>query len=317
MFARGLLNWLDSSAVFSLETVAKTAKTYKAILRMYAESGDWMSKLTPVSANLKVNVLGVGIHAVNMRSATTILESHIRTNTKGYVCLTGVHGIMEVQRDSRLRSVFAEALLVVPDGMPTVWMGHLQGFHAMERVFGPDLMLEVIGRNEFRDCVHFFCGGAPGVAENLREEMIRRFPWVKIAGTFAPPFRKMTSKEEADLFAKVRSVQPDIIWVGLSTPKQELFMARYLPMLDTKLMVGVGAAFLFHTGAIRDSPAWVKNAGLQWVHRLMQEPGRLWKRYLLNNPLFIFLVLLQFGGLKRYKLDSKSESTRSYVYESQ
>jgi N-acetylglucosaminyldiphosphoundecaprenol N-acetyl-beta-D-mannosaminyltransferase len=276
-----------------------------------------MNKLMPVLADMKVNVLGVGVHAVNMNSAATILWSHIRTNKKGYVCLTGVHGIMEVQRDPSLRSIFAEALLVAPDGMPTVWMGHLQGFHTMERVFGPDLMLEIIGRNEFRDCVHFFCGGAPGVAESLREEMTRRFPWVKIAGTFAPPFRQMTPEEERDLSVQVRSLQPDIIWVGLSTPKQELFMARYLPMLDTKLMIGVGAAFLFHTGAIQDSPAWVKRAGLQWVHRFMQEPRRLWKRYILNNPLFIFLVILQFGGLKRYKLDCKSKDTHSYVYESQ
>ncbi len=177
-------------------------------------------------------------------------------------------------------------------------------------------MLEIIGRNEFRDCVHFFCGGAPGVAENLREEMTRRFPWVKIAGTFAPPFREMTAEEERDLSGQIRSLQPDIIWVGLSTPKQELFMARYLPILDTKLMIGVGAAFLYHTGAIRDSPTWVKRAGLQWVHRFIQEPGRLWRRYLLNNPVFIFLVLLQFGGVKRYRLDLKSESTCAYVYES-
>jgi N-acetylglucosaminyldiphosphoundecaprenol N-acetyl-beta-D-mannosaminyltransferase len=275
-----------------------------------------MSRLMPVLPDGKVNVLGVGVHAVNMHSAAMILESHIKTNTKGYVCLTGVHGIMEIQRDSDLRSVFAEALLVAPDGMPTVWMGHLQGFHDMQRVFGPDLMLEIIGRPEFHDCVHFFCGGAPGVAERLREEMMRRFPWIKIAGTFTPPFRQMTPEEEGDLSDRVHLLQPDIIWVGLSTPKQELFMARYLPMLDTKLMIGVGAAFLFHTGAIRDSPAWVKRAGLQWVHRLMQEPTRLWKRYLINNPLFIFFILLQFGGLKRFKLEQKSESAQSYVYES-
>ena len=270
-----------------------------------------------VRENEKVNVLGVGVDAVNMRDSLAIVTSHLRTSAKGYVCLSGVHGIMEVQRNQRLRSVYADALLVAPDGMPTVWMGHLQGFRKMQRVFGPDLMLEIIGSEEFRDRVHFFCGGAPGVAEKLNAEMKRRFPWVKIAGTFTPPFREMTSKEEGELYKSVNALRPDIIWVGLSTPKQEVFMARYLPQLDTKLMIGVGAAFLYHTGAIRDSPAWVKQAGLQWVHRLIQEPSRLWKRYLLNNPLFVILVILQFAGLRRYKLEPRLEDARPYVWESQ
>jgi N-acetylglucosaminyldiphosphoundecaprenol N-acetyl-beta-D-mannosaminyltransferase len=126
--------------------------------------------------------------------------------------------------------------------------------------------------------------------------MLQRFPWVQIAGTFTPPFRPMTAMEEGVLETKVRSLRPDIIWVGLSTPKQERFMARYLPVLDTKLMIGVGAAFLFHTGSLQDSPKWVKHAGLQWLHRLLQEPSRLWKRYLLNNPRFIVCALLQLMG---------------------
>jgi N-acetylglucosaminyldiphosphoundecaprenol N-acetyl-beta-D-mannosaminyltransferase len=125
----------------------------------------------------------------------------------------------------------------------------------------------------------------------------------------------MTAMEENELEAKVRSLQPDIVWVGLSTPKQERFMARYLPLLDTKLMIGVGAAFLLHTGAIQDSPTWVKRAGLQWLHRLLQEPSRLWKRYLLNNPLFIFCALLQFVGLKHYPLKTASEHSQPYSYD--
>jgi N-acetylglucosaminyldiphosphoundecaprenol N-acetyl-beta-D-mannosaminyltransferase len=125
----------------------------------------------------------------------------------------------------------------------------------------------------------------------------------------------MTAMEEIELEAKVRTLRPDIIWVGLSTPKQERFMARYLPVLDTKLMVGVGAAFLFHTGAIRDSPRWVKLSGLQWLHRLLQEPTRLWKRYLLNNPRFIIFALLQFIGLKHYTLKAGSEHSQPYSYD--
>lgn len=266
-----------------------------------------------VQPTRQVNVLGVGVHAVDMHSAALILETLIRERKKGYVCLTGVHGIMEAHRDPSLKTIFAEATLVAPDGMPTVWMGRLKGFPAMHRVFGPDLMVDIIGKAEFRACVHVFCGGEPGVAERLRDEMVRRFPWVKIAGTFSPPFRPMTSTEEAELASKIRSLQPDIIWVGLSTPKQERFMARYLPMLDTKLMIGVGAAFLFHTGAIQDSPDWVKRMGLQWLHRLLQEPSRLWRRYLLNNPLFIVYAFLQIIGWKRYTLEPGSQYSRPTV----
>jgi N-acetylglucosaminyldiphosphoundecaprenol N-acetyl-beta-D-mannosaminyltransferase len=250
----------------------------------------------------QVNVLGVGVHAIDMQATASFFEARLRSGGKGYVCLTGVHGIMEAQRDPALKSIFAEALLVAPDGMPTVWMGHMQGFPAMQRVFGPDLMADIISRDEFRNCRHFFCGGELGVAESLRAAILERLPWVQIIGTYSPPFRPMTVMEESELEAKIGSLRPDIIWVGLSTPKQERFMARYLPVLDTKLMVGVGAAFLFHTGAIQDSPKWVKLAGLQWLHRLLQEPSRLWRRYLLNNPRFIFYALLQSIGLKHYAL---------------
>jgi len=263
-----------------------------------------------------VNVLGVGVHPVDMRSTALALETWVRERTKGYVCLAGVHGIMEAQRSPTLKSIYAKAALVAPDGMPTVWIGRLQGFSWMQRVFGPDLMVEVLGSEQFRNCSHFFCGGEAGVADRLRDEMLLRFPSAKIAGTYSPPFRPMTSSEEGEFVAVVRSLQPDIIWVGLSTPKQEQFMARYLPILDTKLMIGVGAAFLFHTGAIQDSPDWVKRAGLQWLHRLLQEPSRLWKRYLLNNPQFICYALLQIAGIARYALESGIKHPHSHSCDS-
>ena len=263
----------------------------------------------------QVNVLGVGVHAVDLQGAASILEGRIRERRKGYVCLAGVHGIMEAQRSRHLESIFAKATLVAPDGMPIVWLSHLQGFAATQRVFGPDLMADIMGKVQFRNCVHFLCGGEDGVADKLRDEMLRRFPWIKIAGTYSPPFRPMTNAEEQTFIANVHTSQPDIIWVGISTPKQEKFMAHYLPMLDTTLMVGVGAAFLFHTGAIRDSPEWVKRAGMQLLHRLLQEPTRLWKRYLRNNPLFIIYAFLQIVGWKRYTLATGSSPSQSYVYD--
>jgi len=253
----------------------------------------------------RVNVLGVRVDPVDMDSAALIFEAQLKAKKKGYVCLAGVHGIMEAQKDSNLKSIFAGALLVAPDGMPTVWMGRAQGFSRMQRVFGPDLMLEIFAREEFHGCTHFLCGGEAGVAESLRKEILRRFPETKIVGTYSPPFRLMTTEEEASFAATIRSVQPDVIWIGISTPKQERFMARYLPMLETTLMVGVGAAFLYHTGAIQDSPQWVKRMGMQWLHRLLQEPSRLWKRYLLNNPHFVVCALLQMLGIRHYPLLSK------------
>ena len=258
----------------------------------------------------QVNVLGVGVHAVDLQRAALIMETQLRERKKGYVCLAGVHGIMEAQRSQQLRVIFAEASLVAPDGMPIVWMSHLQGFSATKRVFGPDFMTDVMSKPEFCNCVHFLCGGENGVADKLRDEMLRRFPWIKIAGTYSPPFRPMTNKEEEAFIATVRELQPDIIWVGLSTPKQERFMAYYLPFLDTTLMVGVGAAFLFHTGAIRDSPEWVKRAGMQWLHRFLQEPTRLWKRYLLNNPPFVVYAFMQIIGLKEYAMEAKTRCSQ-------
>ena len=122
-------------------------------------------------------------------------------------------------------------------------------------------------------------------------------------GTFTPPFRALTPVEEDELIAQLRQAKPDIVWVGLSTPKQERFMAEYLGRLEVKLMIGVGAAFDIHTGGIYDAPGWMKSAGLQWIHRLVQEPERLWKRYLINNPKFVWNVGLQLLGLRKFDIE--------------
>ncbi len=211
---------------------------------------------------------------------------------------------MVAQRNLSLASLFANALLVVPDGMPTVWMGHLQGLRMMERVFGPDLMLAVVSRSQFTGWSHFLCGGDQGVAEQLGDVLTSRFPSIKLVGTYTPPYRPLNEVEQSTFIRMIDRCRPDIIWVGLSTPKQEQFMAKYLPLVNTTLMIGVGAAFDYHTGRIKDSPSWIKQTGLQWFHRLMQEPRRLWKRYLFNNPSFLFHAALQLTELKRYELPS-------------
>ena len=246
------------------------------------------------------NVLGVRVSAVDLKSAVDLSDQWIRSaKGHGYVCVTGVHGVMEAHADSDLRRVLNRALINVPDGMPMSWVGHLQGFRNMDRVFGPDFMIAMCRLSAERGYRNFLYGGKPGVAALLSETLQRKIPGLQVVGTYTPPFRSLTADEENEVLAQVRESQPHILWVGLSTPKQERFMAKYVDSLRVPLMVGVGAAFDFHTGAIRDCSPWVKRAGLQWLHRLIQDPKHLWKRYLRNNPAFLWHIALQLSRLRQ------------------
>jgi N-acetylglucosaminyldiphosphoundecaprenol N-acetyl-beta-D-mannosaminyltransferase len=248
------------------------------------------------------HVLGVDVDAVDMEGALRLVATLLRGTRKSYVCVAGVHGIMEAQRDPHLLEVYANAAMTIPDGMPLAWVGRMQGHVGMRRVAGPDLMLEVFRRKEFAETTHFLYGGHEGIATELREKLHQQFPWVKIVGTYAPPFRELSNSEETELFAHIAALKPDIMWVGIGCPKQEIFMARYLPGLKTKLMFGVGAAFDFHTGRIRDCADWIKHSGFQWLHRLLQDPRRLWWRYFRNNPAFLWHITLQMLHVRRSHL---------------
>lgn len=255
--------------------------------------------MRPGAARPAADVLGVGVDAIDMERALAHIHAMLNDGRKGYVCVAGVHGVVEAQRSPELFQAYAGSELTIPDGMPLVWVGHQQGHRSMRRVTGPDLMREIFRRNEFAGATHFFYGGRPGVAEELREKLLSRFPWARISGTYTPPFRDLDPVEEKALIAMIRELKPDIIWVGISCPRQEVFMARCLPLLDTRLMFGVGAAFDYHTGRIRDCADWIKNAGLQWLHRLAQDPRRLWRRYLTTNPAFIWHITWQICGLRK------------------
>ena len=230
----------------------------------------------------------------------------IRRREKGYVCVTGVHGVMEAQRDRAFRGVLNKSFLCTPDGMPMVWMSWLQGRRETSRVYGPDLMQEVLQQSPARAVRHFLYGGHNGSSELLIRKLLARFPGLQIVGAFEPPFRPLNADEETALFAQVSECKPDIIWVGISTPKQEFFMSRYLAHLDTNLMVGVGAAFDMFSGAKRQAPRWIQRSGFEWFYRLCQDPKRLWKRYLRNNPQFVLLALMQLLGLRKYPLPQNS-----------
>ena len=250
----------------------------------------------------RVSVLGVGISVLNLRTALDALVVAVAARRKGYICVTGVHGVMEAQDDAGFKRILNEAYLCTPDGMPMVWAGRLAGYRDMSRVYGPDLMLDVCAWSETSGARHFFYGGADGVAGLLAQKLKERFPRLNVAGTFTPPFRALNADELARLQAQVSAARPDIFWVGLSTPKQEKFMAEYLPRLDVTLMIGVGAAFDFHSGRVRQAPRWMQRSGLEWFHRLCSEPRRLARRYGRNNPLFVLKFLGQLTGLRKYPL---------------
>ncbi len=252
--------------------------------------------------NERVNVLGVGISVLNLRTALAAMAAAIRDRRKGYICVTGVHGVMEAQEDEGFKRILNGAFLCTPDGMPMVWAGRLDGHREMSRVYGPDLMLDVCAWSESSGCRHFFYGGAEGVAEELAAKLKARFPKLQVAGTYTPPFRALNAEEERALAAQVAAAKPDILWVGLSTPKQERFMVEYLPKLEVTLMAGVGAAFDFHSGRTKQAPRWMQRSGLEWFYRLCSEPRRLGRRYLRNNPLFAIKYLAQRIGVRKYPL---------------
>jgi N-acetylglucosaminyldiphosphoundecaprenol N-acetyl-beta-D-mannosaminyltransferase len=255
----------------------------------------------PPTSSLKhkrVNVLSVGVSAINMTQALDIIGGWITHRQPNYVCVTGVHGVMESQRDESLRHIHNTAGLVTPDGMPLVWLSRLQGRRHVGRVYGPDLMLELCERSVSKGYRHFLYGGSEEALEQLASNLQQRFPGLQVVGKYSPPFRPLTDEEDNQVVQMINETNPDIVWVGLSTPKQERWMASHMRRLTAPVLLGVGAAFDFHAGLKKQAPQWMQRSGLEWLFRLATEPRRLGPRYLVNNPLFVLLVLKQMLGIK-------------------
>ncbi len=255
-----------------------------------------------MSSPARVNVLGVGVSAINMEMAVAALDGWIARREQQYVCITGVHGVMESQRDPALRAILCGSGLTTPDGMPLVWLSKLQGFRHVTRVYGPDLMLAMCECSPEKGYRHFLYGGDEELVEALAARLRQRYAGLQIVGAYAPPFRPLTPEEDAEIVRTINDAAPDIVWVGLSTPKQERWMAEHHRRITAPVLVGVGAAFDFNAGRKRQAPPWMQRHGLEWLFRLFQEPKRLWRRYLLNNPRFVALVLLQALHLRRWRL---------------
>lgn len=253
-------------------------------------------------ADSRFSVLGVRVNAVQISDVITRIERWIAQRRKcHYIAVTGMHGIMEAQHHASFKEVLSCASLVVPDGMPLVWLARAKGYFLKRRVYGPELMAAVCDEGRSRGIRHFFYGGGPGVADKLAQEMSKRFPGLVIAGTCSPPFRDLTAEEDQKAVAQISQAAPDVVWVGLGTPKQERWMRDHRDLLTVPALVGVGAAFEIFSGGTRQAPAWMRERGLEWFFRLLQEPRRLWRRYLLYGTEFIFWITMDLLGLRRFE----------------
>jgi N-acetylglucosaminyldiphosphoundecaprenol N-acetyl-beta-D-mannosaminyltransferase len=249
-----------------------------------------------------VNLLGVGISAIDMPFALTQIDSWIESDSREYISVCTVHTIMECQNSAAMRLAVNQAGMATPDVMPLVWLANMESEREVGRVYGPDLMLEVCARSVERGYKHYFYGGAEGVPQQLSESLANRFPGLSVAGGYSPPFRGLKPLEEITNVDQINDADPDIVWVGLGTPKQDLWMAKHRPQLNAAVLIAVGAAFDFHTDRIAQAPHWMQRNGLEWFYRLAKEPKRLWYRYLVLNPLFVLRVTSQKAGFQKYAL---------------
>ncbi len=250
----------------------------------------------------RVNLLGVGISAINMELALKMFEDWVGQRSRTYVCVTPAHAIMDCYHQPELRTIFNRSGMTTPDGMSVVWLLKWRGQRRVERVYGPDLMRSVCNQSVQKGWRHYLYGGGPGVPEMLKTTLETQYPGLQIVGTYSPPFRPLTEKEDHEVVEQINAANPDIVWLGLSTPRQERWMSDHRERLNAPVLVGVGAAFDFISGRKPQAPRWMQRSGLEWLFRLATEPVRLWPRYR-QYPLFVGLVLAQMLGLLEFPMD--------------
>ncbi|MFZ0954509.1 MAG: WecB/TagA/CpsF family glycosyltransferase [Candidatus Sulfotelmatobacter sp.] len=244
-------------------------------------------------------VLGVRVHAVQIPDVVGQMRDWIAERDGcHFIAVTGMHGVTEAQREPYFKKILNEADLVVPDGMPLVWLGQHYGHPLQRRVYGPELMQTFCCTTggQYR---HFLYGGIPGVPE-LLSARLQDQSGINVVGKYSPPFRALTPEEDEEIVDRIHAAKTDILWVGLSTPKQERWMYEHRARLRVPVIVGVGAAFDVHSGRTKQAPSWMRERGLEWSFRLFQEPRRLWRRYLVNGSQFVFGVASELLSLRRY-----------------
>ena len=244
-------------------------------------------------------VVGVRFHACTHESAVVKTEHWVdEGRAPHYVCVSNVFDVRLAQRHPAVRRALSEADLVVPDGMPIVWGGRLLGHRVPARVDGPTLMWTTLVKTVGRGRRHFLYGGTQELLDVLVGRLRSALPNLRIVGTLPHPFRDLTRDEEQATIDAINQSGADYLWVGIGTERQLLWMHRYRSELRVPVIVGVGAAFAYHAGLIPRAPRWVRTIGLEWLFRLASEPRRLWHRYLVVNPPFLFHLAAQYVGTK-------------------
>jgi N-acetylglucosaminyldiphosphoundecaprenol N-acetyl-beta-D-mannosaminyltransferase len=254
------------------------------------------SHLTKTRRIPSVRVMDVPLYDGNIKDAATYIIDQIGVGSKHSYCIsaTGAHGIVTSRADKSFRDILNAFHINLPDGMPGVWVGRLKGAKRIARCYGPEFFAYILNETSNKNINHYFCGGKEGVTEALKRTCETRFHNHNVAGTYSPPFRDMTGEELTELSAEIERCQTNILWVGISTPKQEKLAYRISQLCSVNFIITVGAAFDFHTGRVRQAPRYVQNIGLEWFYRLCMEPRRLWSRYINIVPQFIYYNMLDF-----------------------
>jgi N-acetylglucosaminyldiphosphoundecaprenol N-acetyl-beta-D-mannosaminyltransferase len=253
-----------------------------------------------VSSDSRVNMLGVGVTGISLPEAIATLEKWREERRRDYVCCVTVHGLVMAQRNPVIRSALNRAGMATMDGMPLVWWCRRAGFAQASRVCGPDLLEAMCARAPQQGHRHYFYGSSPRVVEQLVSRLKQRFPGLIVAGYLSPPFRPLTAEEDAAEIAAINEARPDYVWVGIGMPKQEEWMASHVGKIQAAALIGVGAAFDFHAGTKPRAPQWIQRSGFEWLFRLLSEPRRLARRYIVDNAIFVASTIKQLTGLKSY-----------------
>ena len=238
------------------------------------------------------NILGVNIAAINMEWLLAYLAQNLSDIKGDYICVSNVHTTVTSYEDASYCAIQNGGLMAIPDGGPLSTVGQKRGFKDMARTTGPSLMGEIFKISAEKGYRHYFYGSTEETLELLYQKLTDHYPGIQIAGMYSPPFRPMTEEEDQEIVERINETKPDFVWIGLGAPKQEKWMAAHYGQIDG-LMIGVGAGFDYYAENIKRAPEWMQKSNLEWLYRLMQDPKRLFKRYLVTNTKFIWNAVVR------------------------